>query len=188
MSHIYDVNHVTCLIHIWTSHVSREWVMSHMNESCLTWMSLTRMSHVSHGWVTSHINRVTHIYDVNHVICLIHIWHESFIMSRQVTWVASHIWMSHVRYEWVTSYMDASRHICMSRFMNEKRLFGMSHVTHEWFRYEWVTFLAESSLIWMSYISHMIELHISYEWVTFLIWMSHISHRVITHMNESQFS
>ena len=31
--------------------VTYEWVMSHMNESCLTWMS-----HVSYEWVTSYMN------------------------------------------------------------------------------------------------------------------------------------
>ena len=34
-----------------TSHVSYEWVMSHMNESCLIWMC-----HVSYEWVISHLN------------------------------------------------------------------------------------------------------------------------------------
>ena len=61
MSHMNE----SCLI--WMSHVSYEWVMSHMNESCLLWIS-----HVSHEWVMSHIN-------------------ESCLM-----------WMSHVTYEWVT--------------------------------------------------------------------------------------
>jgi len=39
----------------WMSHVSHEWVMSHMNESSLTWMS-----HVSHEWVMSHRNDATY--------------------------------------------------------------------------------------------------------------------------------
>ena len=39
----------SCLI--WMSHVSYEWVMSHMNESCLLWMS-----HVSYEWVMSSMN------------------------------------------------------------------------------------------------------------------------------------
>jgi len=49
---------VFCLrmyIHVWSqamSHVSYEWVMSHMNESCLIWMS-----HVSYEWVMSHMNK-----------------------------------------------------------------------------------------------------------------------------------
>jgi len=37
--------------HVCMSHVSYEWVMSHMNESCLLWMS-----HVSYEWVMSHMN------------------------------------------------------------------------------------------------------------------------------------
>jgi len=32
--------------HTWMSHVTHEWIMSHMNESCHTWMN-----HVTHEWV-----------------------------------------------------------------------------------------------------------------------------------------
>ena len=37
--------------HTWMSHVTHEWVMSHMNEFCHVWMS-----HVTHEWVMSHMN------------------------------------------------------------------------------------------------------------------------------------
>jgi len=172
------------------SHVSYEWVVSEMNESCLIWMSrvsyiwflfcwfvcLTAMvakamviavkyafksdaSHVSYEWVTSHMNE-------SRLIWMSHVSYE---------WVTSHmnesclIWMSHVSYEWVMSHM------------NESRLIWMSHVS-----YEWVTsHMNESCLIWMS--------HVSYEWVTShmnescLIWMNHVSYEwVMSHMNESR--
>ena len=42
--------------HIWMSHVTYEWVMSHMNESCHIWMS-----HVTYEWVMSHMNESLHM-------------------------------------------------------------------------------------------------------------------------------
>jgi len=45
MSHMNE----SCLV--WTSHVTHEWVMSHMSESCLIWMS-----HVSYESVMSHMS------------------------------------------------------------------------------------------------------------------------------------
>jgi len=89
----------SCLICM--SHVSYEWVMSHMHESCLIWMShfLTWMSHVSYEWVMSRMNESCYIY-TSHV---------------SYAWVMSHmnepclICMSHVSYEWVMSHMHESR-------------------------------------------------------------------------------
>ena len=67
--------------HTWMSHVTHEWVMSHMHESCHTWMS-----HVTHEWVMSHMNESCHTW-------MGHVMHE---------WIMSHMnescltWMSHV--------------------------------------------------------------------------------------------
>ena len=55
--------------HTWMSHVTCEWVMSHVNESCHTWMihityawvlSNTQMMHVAHTWVKSSMNVHVH--------------------------------------------------------------------------------------------------------------------------------
>jgi len=77
------------LFDIWMSHITYEWVMSHMDESCHIWMSYVTcefgmlrrneschiwMSHVTYEWVMSHLNESYHTYE----------------------WVVSHIWMSHV--------------------------------------------------------------------------------------------
>ena len=50
--------------HEWIFHVSHEWVMSHMNESCPIWMS--------------HVSRLI---DMRHVSWLIHIRHASFVCA-----------------------------------------------------------------------------------------------------------
>jgi len=103
----------SCLI--WISHVSYEWVMSHMNESCLIWMS-----HVSYEWVMSHMNESC-------LICMSHVSYE-WVISRVYTSphymlhytlpvyiqicgsapvVSSEgVWMSHVSHEWVMSRMN----------------------------------------------------------------------------------
>ena len=79
--------------HVWMSHFSYEWVISRMNESCHVWMS-----HVTYEWVVSRMNES----------CLIWMSHVSY------KWVMSHMivscltWTSHLLYEWVTSHISLS--------------------------------------------------------------------------------
>jgi len=84
------------------SHVTYEWVMSHMNESCHIWMS-----HVTYEWVMSHVNQSYHEW-------MYHAIYASY-----------HIWMSHVTYEWVISHMHESCHIWISHVTYE---WDMSHI------------------------------------------------------------
>jgi len=54
MTHMCDMTHICAMTHMCDSmsrvcHVTYGWVMSHMDESCLIWMS-----HVTYGWVMSH--------------------------------------------------------------------------------------------------------------------------------------
>jgi len=75
------------------SHVSREWGMSQVNESCLKWMS-----HIIYKWVMSHVNEA----------CRKWMSHVSY------EWVTSHInescltWMRHVASEWGMSQVNES--------------------------------------------------------------------------------
>jgi len=90
VSHGTHVN-VSChtceclLLHYGRCHI-HEWVMSHMNESCLIWMS-----HVSYEWVMSHMNES----------CLIWMSRVSFLYSCRChihEWVMSHTQTSHFIY------------------------------------------------------------------------------------------
>jgi len=146
--------------HTWMSHVTHEWVMSHMNESCHTWMS-----HVTHEWVMSHmcvqLNRklIQKLDD-----CLANgIWVMSHMTQSHHTynWVTSHIWTSHVThmnkschtYEWVMSHIWVSHvtHMCVAEtWLHQKaeRLPSkrdLSHVTHDSVR----------SHIWVSLVTYM---------------------------------
>ena len=87
--------------HTSMGHVTHEWVMLHMRESCNTWLS--HVTHVTHEWIVSHMNtwmnRVTQEGVISYVNELCHIW-----MSH-VTWTSHHITP-----EWVRSYADESCH------------------------------------------------------------------------------
>jgi len=55
------MSHVNESCHTWMSHVTREWVMPHVNESSHTWMS-----HATREWVMSHVNESCHTW-MSHV-------------------------------------------------------------------------------------------------------------------------
>ena len=94
-------------MHVWMSHVTYEWVMSRMNESCHVCMS-----HVTYEWV---VYEACHIWWI-HVTCMNKSCHIG--MSHvPYEWVMSHIWMSHVPYKWVVNepcHVYTSRHLWIS--------------------------------------------------------------------------
>jgi len=150
----------SCLIRM--SHVSYEWVMSHMNESCLIWMS-----HVSYQSVMSPPRQI----EKGGSAKILH------ILVCTYEWVMSHtnesclIWMSHVSYEWDMTHMNESCLIWMSHVSyqwvmshtNESCLIPMSHVSYKWV----MSHTNESCLIQMS--------HVSYQWVVFDMNVTHKS-------------
>ena len=106
---------------LWISHVTYEWGVSHMNESCHAWLGYVTY-HLSKGLVVS-IGWVSWI-DVKSI-------HESLASVDRVNGLrqmslakpireSCHVWMSHVTCELVVSHMNESCHI------------WVSHVTHEW--------------------------------------------------------
>jgi len=76
----HSYSDITCYVTS-ISHVTYEWVMSHMNESCHIWMS-----HVTYESVMSHIHESCHIW-------MSHVTYE-WVMSHMNE--SCHIWMSHV--------------------------------------------------------------------------------------------
>jgi len=131
--------------HLWTSHVTSEWVMSptlfflyrhtwraithpwlgHSNESRHIWMS-----HVTHERVTSHMNELRRIWMCRvpsmYFFVPAHMESNDTSVPELQQCVTSHmneschIRMSHVTYEWVTSHMNESRHIWMSHVISEQ--------------------------------------------------------------------
>ena len=134
----------SCLI--WMSHVTNDWVMSHMNESCLIGMThvsynescLIWRSHVSYEGVMSHMNESCHI-------CRSHIMYEWVVSHmKEMCHIVSHMnascrtWMSRVTYEWVMSRMSV-----LTTYFCGAYEWVMSHVNgscHAWtvLMYEWV--------------------------------------------------
>jgi len=89
-------------------------VMSHVNQSCLIWMS-----HVIHGWIMLHIHNACQIW-------MSHVTYE-WVMTRMNK--PLHIWMSHVSYKWIMSRIQESCHIELSHITSGTYESVMSH-TH----------------------------------------------------------
>jgi len=105
--------HESC--HIWMSHVTYEWAMSHTNESCCIWMS-----HVAYEWVMSHVNTSRHIW--------VTVITYQRVMSRMSE--SCHVQMSHITREFVMSRENASCHIWVSiTYIVEENLFALSTFT-----------------------------------------------------------
>jgi len=172
LSHVlYDELHLIC-----TSHVSYEWVMSGVNDSCPA-----PMSHVSEEWLLSII----------HGACLVwtsHIWYEWVICSMSLSclvWTShiSYVWvmcrmnepcparMSHTSYEQVTSRMSLS---CLYMTYHSRRRTGLKNVTFSDIP-QIVSVRNESWRMWISYVTyegvmpHMNELH--------HLGRSHVTHK-----------
>ena len=146
--------------------------MSHINESCPTWMS-----HVPYEWSTSFKGVGCERMWMSHVPCegVMSLINESHEWVMPYMNKSSPIWMRHVPYEWIMSHMNESCHIWMSQ-----ALYEINHVPYEWF----MSYMNELFLIWMSHfhnawvMSHMNE--------SCHIWMSHVTYeRVMSHTNAS---
>ena len=85
VTHDWVMSHMTESCHTWLSHVTHDWVMSHTTESCHTWLS-----HVTHDWVMKHVCLVwvmIHVglaWVMSHV--MIHVGLASVISGGTSTW------------------------------------------------------------------------------------------------------
>jgi len=150
------------------------------------------MSHVTYEWVTSHMNESRHIWTsyvayecVVSPACIFlyrHTWRAMTHPCLSYSNVSRHIWMSHVTYEWVTSHMNESRHIWMSHvisewvtsYLNKSRHIWMCHVPKIRFSctsIPWrenntsVTGLQQCVTSHMNVSHHISTNHVTSEWV-----------------------
>jgi len=128
--------------HIWMSHVTCEWVMSHCQRNARRSFAFDNYRQISIKceWVTSHMHEASHIWmHACRPFACVHVDHlRSTIIDTLI---------SYVPYEWVLSYVGMSHVIydCMhvghlrSTILNK----SISHVTYEWVLCH----------IWMSHIT-----------------------------------
>ena len=173
------------------SHVTYEWVMSHMNESCHTcdrvrhlgssvdsisaadvWESPALAPDIHHYYLYKVCSHVTYEWVMSHIVhhyylhkAYSHVTHE-WVMSHMNE--SCHTWMSHVTHDWVMSHMNESCHT------------WMSHVTHEWV----MSHMTESCHIWISRMSHGIFERVFYvlscKSEPCRIWMSHVTYKSVS--------
>jgi len=115
VTHKWAVSHMNESCHTWMSHVTHEWVMSHMDESCRTWIC-----HVRRKYVTSPSTRFFLFY--------------AFI-SVGLHECVCHTCMSHVTHEWVGSSVNTSCQTLTSHITERWVFFAMFRknvITCEW--------------------------------------------------------
>jgi len=183
-------------------HVTDEWVMARIIESCHTGMShvVRDMSYVTwrFAWMSVFHDSFT---------CLqwrIHVWHGScHTWMRHYThvnesphtyeWTMSHLQISHepcYTYKWVTWHVHEARHVHMStvcyKWMDIEGADISSHVTlvnTSCHTHEWVlphTNTSESSREWVTPHTWMNHVTITNE--SCHVWMCHVPLRM-THLN-----
>jgi len=136
------------------SHVTYEWVMSHMNESCHIWMS-----HITYEWVMSHMNKSCHIW----------IRHDTYEWVMSHTNESCHIWMSHVTYEWVLWHMNESFHRWMIHITSK------TQITHHDIAQLMIANKASQSLarLYVTWLIYVNSWHIYIWWGWFMSDMTH---------------
>ena len=165
--------------HIWMSHVTYDWVMSHMNASHVNTLHLPlcyvckQNSHVTREWVFSHMNASCHIWTR-------HIWTRCIFFCAMFAYKTAtshvnescHVWIRHVTYERVMSRINAAYLIRMSYVWTCSvylcAIPGQERV---------VSFKNESRHIWISRVSY--ERIMSHMNKPCHIWMGHVRYELL---------
>jgi len=127
-----------------TTHVTYEWVMSYMHESCQMWTT-----HIAHG-------------DYERVMSRLLPWLIQVQSWRHHTNHACYVWMRHVTYEWVMPRMHESCHIWTNRIVHEimnESCHGSQccndslEILHWFINESWSCAMNESCHVCMSYVT-----------------------------------
>ena len=136
MSHVtyeWVMSHMNESCHIWTSHVPFEWVMSQMNESCHIWTS-----HVTYEWVMSHMNESRHgTYD--EVASFMKEWDHTYLCPHWLviwdiaqsygTWLTRDI--THMGHDSYGTWLICSYETLRSHMGHEPFTRDMTHTGHD---------------------------------------------------------
>jgi len=147
--------------HTWMSHVTCEWVMSHMNESCHVWMS-----HVTYDWIMSHMNEsccvCTRLFQTKgdmadlYVIRLNNLRHDSFVCDMTYSYV---LWLI---YMWHDSFVCDMTHSCVPWLIHMWHASFICDMTHYHTR------------LYQTRFYHSYELFVRVTWLI-LVWdMTHL--------------
>jgi len=183
---------LTHLMSMWMWHVTYDWVVPHMNETCHIWMS-----HVTYEWVMSCMQESWCIWDVDTLDVNVNVSCHTY------DWVMSNMWVWHVTYGWVMShlFMSVARHIWMSHATHEWVMSHMNDLWQVWKSRVAYGLLTRWTTMWMWHVTHMTEschtrecdmYRVTYGWVmshmneTCHTWMGHVTYEwVLSCMNQS---
>jgi len=119
-----------CLIRM--SHVSYEWFMSHMNESCCT--CVIWMSHVSYEWFMSHTNEPCFIWTIH----VSYEWAMFHMNELCLIWMSHLIWINNVTHKCPAAPMQSRSssfssmlHSHKKKWMTTPCLIRKSNASHE---------------------------------------------------------
>ena len=132
-----------------TTHFTHEWVMSHMNGSCHTWMSHATHMNVSfqgprtYETIHLYLTWLIHTWHGSHsyMTWLIYMWHDSSVCDM------THLYVTWLIYMWHDSSICDMTHLYVTWLIymwNDSSICDMTHLYLTWLIYMW----HDSSISW----------------------------------------